>query len=63
MSMKPRKKFAPIVPRKSALNAKIDAVMVEHSNDEAKLRAKLEELNIAVAEAGEHHVARLAEKT
>ena len=52
-----------MVPRKSALAAKIDAVIEENDNSVAKLQAKLSELESAVAEADQEHEERLAEKT
>ena len=42
---KKARKFAPIVPRKSALTAKIDAVLKEFGGEDvAKLKARLETL-------------------
>ena len=60
---KPKRKFAPMVPKKSALTAKIEAVIEEHDADGEKLRAKLDELERAVKEADEQHELRLSEKT
>ena len=42
-----------MVPKKSALTAKIEAVIEEHDADGEKLRAKLDELERAVKEADE----------
>lgn len=52
-----------MVPRKSALTAKIDAMVVECKNDPAILNAKLEEIDKAVIEANQTYDIRLAEKT
>ena len=52
-----------MVPRKSALNAKVDAVIQEHQGDVELLKAKLCELEKQVAEADQYHESRLEEKT
>ena len=61
---KKAKKFAPIVARKSAMTAKIDALLEEYGSDDlSKMQARLDALDKEVVEANEQHEIRLAEKT
>ena len=49
--------------RKSALTAKIDAVIDEFSNDIDSLKSKLSSIEQEVEESNKMHEERLAEKT